>query len=124
MPPVVFEPAISAGEWPQTDASDRAAAGTGNTYSSNTECLLCAKYCLEVSNHKIFYRVELMIYYFFPEAQQPISGPGRHIVTVRRSHTQVHHVPVGPLWTRDYEVRFDVCFLGVTIHRVVFSTAR
>ena len=30
MPPVGFEPTISAGEWPQTNALDRAAAGTGN----------------------------------------------------------------------------------------------
>ena len=29
MPPVGFEPTISAGERPQTDASDRAATGTG-----------------------------------------------------------------------------------------------
>ena len=29
MPPVVFEPTISTGEWPQTYALDRAAAGTG-----------------------------------------------------------------------------------------------
>jgi len=29
MPPVGFEPAISAGERPQTYASDRAATGTG-----------------------------------------------------------------------------------------------
>jgi len=30
MPPVGFEPTISAGEWPQTYALDRAATGTGN----------------------------------------------------------------------------------------------
>ena len=30
MPPVGFEPTISAGERPQTDALDRAATGTGN----------------------------------------------------------------------------------------------
>ena len=29
-PSVGFETAISAGEWPQTDALDRAATGTGN----------------------------------------------------------------------------------------------
>ena len=29
MPPVGFEPTISAGEWPQTYALDRAATGTG-----------------------------------------------------------------------------------------------
>jgi len=30
MPPVGFEPIISAGEWPQTHALDRAATGTGS----------------------------------------------------------------------------------------------
>ena len=30
MPPVGFEPIISAGDRPQTDALDRAATGTGN----------------------------------------------------------------------------------------------
>ena len=29
MPPVGFEPMISAGEWPQTYALDRAATGAG-----------------------------------------------------------------------------------------------
>ena len=29
MPPVGFEPTISAGEWPQTYALDRATTGTG-----------------------------------------------------------------------------------------------
>ena len=29
MPPVGFEPTISAGEWPQTYSLDRAATGTG-----------------------------------------------------------------------------------------------
>ena len=29
MPPVGFEPTISAGEWPQTDALYRAATGNG-----------------------------------------------------------------------------------------------
>jgi len=32
MPPVVFEPTISAGERPQTYALDRAATGTGIDY--------------------------------------------------------------------------------------------
>ena len=32
MPPVGFEPKISAGEWPQTYALDRAATGTGMIY--------------------------------------------------------------------------------------------
>ena len=31
MPPVGFEPTISAGEWPQTYALDRAATGTPTT---------------------------------------------------------------------------------------------
>ena len=31
MPPVGFEPTISAGEWPKTYALDRAATGTGVT---------------------------------------------------------------------------------------------
>ena len=33
MPPVGFEPTISAGERPQTDALDRAATGTGHIYN-------------------------------------------------------------------------------------------
>jgi len=33
MPPVEFEPMISAGEWPQTYALDRAATGTGYTFT-------------------------------------------------------------------------------------------
>ena len=32
LPPVGFEPTISAGEWPQTHALDRSATGTGLTY--------------------------------------------------------------------------------------------
>jgi hypothetical protein len=32
MPPVRFEPTISAGEWPQTYALDRAATWTGSLY--------------------------------------------------------------------------------------------
>ena len=31
MPPVGFEPTISAGEWPQTYALDRAVTGAGNS---------------------------------------------------------------------------------------------
>ena len=34
MPPVEFEPTISAGERPQTYALDRAATGTGNNSTS------------------------------------------------------------------------------------------
>ena len=33
MPPVGFEPTISAGEWPQTDALDRVATGNGTVTS-------------------------------------------------------------------------------------------
>ena len=32
MPPVGFEPTISAGEWPQTHALDRAATRTGDNH--------------------------------------------------------------------------------------------
>ena len=32
MPPVAFEPTISAGEWPKTYALDRAATGTDKGY--------------------------------------------------------------------------------------------
>jgi hypothetical protein len=32
MPPVEFEPTISAGEWPKTYALDRGATGTGYFY--------------------------------------------------------------------------------------------
>ena len=35
MPPVGFEPTISAGERPQTYALDRAATGTGNNNNNN-----------------------------------------------------------------------------------------
>ena len=34
MPPVVFEPTISAAERPQTYALDRAATGTGRNYNN------------------------------------------------------------------------------------------
>jgi len=34
MPLAGFEPIISAGEWPQTYALDRAATGTGHTFFS------------------------------------------------------------------------------------------
>ena len=35
MPPLGFEPTISAGERPQTYALDRAATGTGNNNNNN-----------------------------------------------------------------------------------------
>ena len=39
MPPAGFEPTISAGERPQTYASDRAAIGTGNIgFSAHVYC--------------------------------------------------------------------------------------
>ena len=47
MPPVGFEPTISAGEWPQTYALDRAATGTGSDgilskqFSVSTHLVLC-----------------------------------------------------------------------------------
>jgi len=45
MPPVGFEPTISAGERPQTHALDRAANGTGTFHPRNTciigTCYLC-----------------------------------------------------------------------------------
>ena len=37
MSPVGFEPTISAGEWPQTYALDRAATGTGMNVISNSQ---------------------------------------------------------------------------------------
>ena len=37
MPPVGFEPTISAGEWPQTYALDRAATGTGDVVNRIVE---------------------------------------------------------------------------------------
>ena len=40
MPPVEFEPTISAGERPQTYALDRAATGTGNVVIILTELSL------------------------------------------------------------------------------------
>ena len=38
MPPVGFEPTISAGERPQTYALDRAATGTGKMWFRNQKC--------------------------------------------------------------------------------------
>jgi hypothetical protein len=40
MPPVGLEPTILAGERPQTDALDNAAAGTGDYF----KCLILLKY--------------------------------------------------------------------------------
>ena len=49
MPPVVFEPTISADERPQTYALDRAATGTGS-YTADTSTLLS---CLDFDDeHK------------------------------------------------------------------------
>ena len=39
MPPVGFEPRISAGERPQTYALDRAATGTGTFISRDRTCI-------------------------------------------------------------------------------------
>jgi hypothetical protein len=49
MPPMGFEPTISAGERPQTDALDRAATGTGTifivgTVIASTRTLQCLNY--------------------------------------------------------------------------------
>ena len=43
MPPVGFEPTISAGERPQTYALDRAATGTGNYTTYSLDILKDAK---------------------------------------------------------------------------------
>jgi hypothetical protein len=40
MPPVGFEPTISAGEWPQSYALDHAATGTGNINISQLKYVL------------------------------------------------------------------------------------
>ena len=42
MPPVGFEPTISAGERPQTYALDRAATGTGSTSKAATKFTICS----------------------------------------------------------------------------------
>ena len=44
MPPVGFEPTISAGEWPQTYALDRAATGTGLKKSYILNFIIDAKF--------------------------------------------------------------------------------
>ena len=55
MPPVGFEPTISANERPQTHALDRAATGTGkplarwNNYQGNLDKKLCS--CKQITKH-------------------------------------------------------------------------
>ena len=41
MPPVGFEPTISAGEWPQTYALDRAATVTCNSAGQGKHKIVC-----------------------------------------------------------------------------------
>ena len=72
MPPVGFEPTISAGERPQTYAFDRAATGTGTIKGGPK---LGIQY----------------IYIFFPVALRPNAGHGLLILDVSRSHTTTHH---------------------------------
>ena len=48
MPPLGFEPAISAGEWPQTYALDRAATGTGYTLMGPATHLLILNLYYEI----------------------------------------------------------------------------
>ena len=77
MPPVGFEPTISAGEWPQTYALDRTATGTGNYYNiiilwdhrricgpSLTETSLCGAYLYSFLLAFIQLLVYLFIYVF------------------------------------------------------------
>ena len=53
MPPVGFEPIISAGERPYTYALDRAATGTGNVLYT---------YCIFVGSNNIAYEVQNYTY--------------------------------------------------------------
>jgi len=46
MPPLGFEPTISAGEWPQTEALDRAANGIGNMNISQLKYVLILEHSL------------------------------------------------------------------------------
>ena len=54
MHPVGFEPTISAGEWPQTYALDRAATGTGNKtyFRCRNKLQLLIKACVKYVNLK------------------------------------------------------------------------
>ena len=50
MPPVGFEPTISAGERPKTYALDRAATGTGNNiFYKSKFCYYCDRYERQVA---------------------------------------------------------------------------
>ena len=56
MPPVGFEPAISAGERPQTYALDRAATGTGNAVGylqENTPSVLVRQHLFNPLNAEL-----------------------------------------------------------------------
>ena len=57
MPPVWFEPTISAGERPQTYALDRAATGTGNKCILKVETKEQNNFCYSV--RKVFYEAEV-----------------------------------------------------------------
>jgi hypothetical protein len=65
MPPVGFEPTISAGERPQTYASDRADTGTGYSYDLAVENLVVNMYttCCNIDtlyfDHSVFLGVSL-----------------------------------------------------------------
>jgi hypothetical protein len=50
MPPVGFEPTISAGERPQTDVVDRAATGSGSILITelNSYVAFCTNYMISV----------------------------------------------------------------------------
>ena len=50
MPPVGFEPTISAGERPQTYALDRAAVGPTNTDNSMVKCVVSVDTMMENGN--------------------------------------------------------------------------
>ena len=85
MPPVGFEPTISAGERPQTYALDRAAAGTANLYFYDctiTQSLLSSKQ-RATADHILFiadsYRVSKSLmssgkfWMVSPDPEQPIT---------------------------------------------------
>jgi hypothetical protein len=54
MPPVGFEPTISAGEWPHTYALDRAATGIGHQYISDIFRSLVTVTILETSHLTLY----------------------------------------------------------------------
>ena len=56
MPPVGFEPTISAGERLQTYALDRVATGTGKDYNIHnynfTSCYICELWCVTLKKER------------------------------------------------------------------------